>query len=242
MVRQLETEGPDGGVSTCLDWAIKRQVFAAHLRKHGFTWEKLEQWTHLTSLLANALASLRPPLPVSVLSAFFIRDERGPLRSVIDQLSNYLAERQLCWNEIDTYFKLRLELFEIDTRFGELGGGGIFELFNNAGALRHNLPGVENIDQAIEDPPAVGRAKLRAAAIREFAHRRAEMGCDWDSIHDFVNDRFLDMSDPWADQAEWHAHPGNVEHSISMHRFIAMREARRQRMQAPHVPSPLRGQ
>jgi hypothetical protein len=164
ILRRIEEGGSDA-VATCLDWAIKRQVFGAHLRKRGFTWEKLEQWTHLAGLLGNGLSSLRPPMPASILSTAFVKNRHGPLAAMIEQLDPYLGTCALEWNELDTYFKIRQELFEIDTRFGELGGGGIFDRLDAAGALDHRISGVDNIEHAMTKPP-----RRRPGASLRHAH------------------------------------------------------------------------
>jgi len=230
ILRRIEEGGPDA-VATCLDWAIKRQVFAAHLRKRDFTWEKLEQWTHLAGLLGNGLSSLRPPMPPSTLSTAFLNNRHGPLAAMIEQLHPYLAARQLDWNELDAYFKIRQELFEIDTRFGELGGGGIFDRLDAAGALDHRISGVDNIEHAMTNPPAGGRAHLRGMLIRQLAPRRNEFGCDWDSVQEFTSDRELDLSDPFGEEADWIDHPKPQERTLYLQRFLSMREAR-QRLRA----------
>jgi hypothetical protein len=157
---------------------------------------------------------------------------------MVDQLNAYLAARQLNWEELDIYLKLRLELFELDTRFGMLGDGGIFNLLDRAGALHHRIDGVENIEQAMTDPPAVGRAKFRSAAIRQCAPRRSEFGCDWDCIHHFDTDRFLDLSDPWTEHADWSEEPRPApERSPGLHRLLTLRQAR-QRLQAAARATP----
>ena len=72
-----------------------------------------------------------------------------------------------------------------------------------AGALQHAVPGVDNVEHAIAHPPATGRARLRADCVRQFQHERDRFACDWTGVWDRQQDRYLDLSDPFAAQARW---------------------------------------
>ena len=58
------------------------------------------------------------------------------------------------------FLSCRTRLFEIDTRFGQLGLKGIFETLDAAGVLNHRVNGVDNIEHAMIEPPASGRANV----------------------------------------------------------------------------------
>jgi hypothetical protein len=68
--------------------------------------------------------------------------------------------------------------------------------------LRHGV-GVVDVDRAIEEPPDIGRAALRAAYIGELAGAPKRYLCDWHAIWDTAERRVLDFSDPFATTAEW---------------------------------------
>jgi hypothetical protein len=195
--------GPEA-VATCLDWAIKHQTFEAHLRRCGFTWESLDHWTHLVGLLAKGLASMkRPRGEVRSLTSAYVRSPACPIRDMVEQLDPFLTQRNLNWDQLDAYLKVRAELFEIDTRFGQLGEDGIFNRLDRAGLLDHRVQGIDDIQHAMEHPPAGGRAATRGAAIRQLAGERSRYSCDWEMIYDATEGRTMDLSDPWALSGTW---------------------------------------
>jgi hypothetical protein len=95
----------------------------------------------------------------------------------------------------------RQKFFEIDTRFGQLGPKGIFETLDLAGVLHHRVSGVDNIEHAMKEPPAVGRARIRGQVIKRLAGGNAQ--CDWQSIVDYGGGQVLDLSDPFASEESW---------------------------------------
>jgi hypothetical protein len=95
----------------------------------------------------------------------------------------------------------RQKFFEIDTRFGQLGLKGIFETLDLAGVLRHRVSGVDNIEHAMKEPPAVGRARIRGQVIKRLAGGNAQ--CDWQSIVDYGGGQVLDISDPFTREESW---------------------------------------
>ncbi len=145
-------------LTTTLDWAIKRELFARHALRHGVPWK----------------SSLEPTGPLT----FAARGSRG--------------------------VALRRELFEIDMRFGQVGeGGGIFAALDRAGVLHHQIPGVDNIEHAMQNPPASGRAKIRGECIRRLAGYGQRFLCSWLDIHDRVTGKTLDLRDPFASREDW---------------------------------------
>jgi hypothetical protein len=50
-----------------------------------------------------------------------ILDARGPVADEVRRLTPYLRTHRLRWDDLRAFVELRQELFEIDTRFGQLG-------------------------------------------------------------------------------------------------------------------------
>jgi proteasome accessory factor A len=212
-------DAPDS-VATCLDWAIKHRVYDARIKKRGFDWKMLQHWSSLMALLRNCAESAPAKLPKGGLTAKYILDQAGPLSGIVRELRPYLLARNLDWDQCDRFLSLRLELFEIETRFAELGSG-IFASLERAGVLQHQFDGVDGIAHAVENPPAIGRAKLRGDVIWRLHRDPSPYGCDWDVIVDGRRKVALDLRDPWAVDEKWN---GRMPALPEFQRFLLMME------------------
>jgi hypothetical protein len=107
--------------------------------------------------------------------------------------------------EFRRFLNLRTELFEIDTRFGQIGGGapGVFAALDKAGVLTHQVPGADNVEHAIENPPAIGRAQLRGRMVRQLAPNSGRYLCGWTGIIDRQDGCLLDLNDPFETAERW---------------------------------------
>ena len=163
----------------------------------------LDDWNKLMGLLriCAELSSEKKQKPR--LTPEFVLDPNGPLRDIVRELAPHLARRQMSWDQLDQFLKLRLELFEIDTRFGELGPGGIFNSLDRAGVLQHQFAGVDDIPYAVARPPATGRARVRGDVIERLHGNPNRYGCDWSAIVDADENLTLDLQDPWAAAETW---------------------------------------
>jgi len=103
--------------------------------------------------------------------------------------------------------ELHQELCEIDTRFGQLGNDGIFSALERAGALTQHFPGVDNIEHAVANPPAIGRARLRGQCIQQFAGQKLRYTCGWRGVWDRKKNLFLDLAEPFAAEEKWQELP-----------------------------------
>ena len=65
------------------------------------------------------------------------------------------------------------------------------------------MPGVDNIEHAIANPPALGRARLRGECVRRFHAQPGDYFCDWTGVWDVRNRRYLDLSHPLAAEEKW---------------------------------------
>ena len=132
-----------------------------------------------------------------------ILDEHGPVADEVRRLTPYAQKHGLQWDQLQTFITLRQDLFAIDTRFGQLGDQGIFSALDRAGVLTHHVAGVDDIEGAMEQPPAGGRAEMRGRRIREVSGAGERYVCDWHGLWDYKGRRRLDLNDPFATAVEW---------------------------------------
>jgi proteasome accessory factor A len=97
----------------------------------------------------------------------------------------------------------RMQLFELDLRWGELGPRGIFDALDRRGELTHQVRGCDRIAEAIEQPPRVGRARIRGEVVRRLWQAGRPAWCTWDGIDDLQDRRSLDLSDPFEETERW---------------------------------------
>jgi len=188
-------------VARSLDWAIKLALYQDRARRRGVDWNALPAWSHAVATLEGARRVTTPS--ARRLSTALVLAADGPLREKVHELGPHVREHRLQWNDLDTFLQLRQELFEVDTRFGQIGAGSLFRRLEASGALEHGMPGVDAIDYAIEHPPAEGRARVRGEVIRCVAPDGHKLTCTWSSVVDAGKGTRLDLSDPFTEQEVW---------------------------------------
>jgi len=195
-------ENAPEAVATELDWAIKFSLYTHRARRHGVAWEELATWSHVLGKLSEPW---RSQLSRSgSVSLDLILAKCASSSRLAKELALFLRDRGLKWGGLKPFIKLQQELFEIDTRFGQLGDRGIFTGMDGAGVLSHRVAGVDNIEHAMENPPAIGRARLRGESISQLAGEQSHYLAGWDRIWDCQRHRWLDLSDPFTTVApEW---------------------------------------
>ena len=87
-------------------------------------------------------------------------------------------------------------------RFGVLGPEGIFNTLDRAGVMNHRVEGVGDIEAAMSEPPANGRAHVRGEAIRRLSGT-PDVKCDWQRIVQFKECQVLDLTDPFVNVEVW---------------------------------------
>jgi hypothetical protein len=194
---QLE-EAP-AAVDKTLDWGIKRALYADHARSLGIRWEDLPYWNDLIDRMVIALAARTGRAAVIPLEHAIRPHRRIPKDLAF--VEPILQSRGYKCEDLRKVLNSRQKFFEIDTRFGQLGPKGIFETLDLAGVLHHRVSGVDNIEHAMKEPPAVGRARIRGQVIKRLAGGNAQ--CDWQSIVDYGGGQVLDLSDPFASEESW---------------------------------------
>ncbi|KKL15593.1 hypothetical protein LCGC14_2504040, partial [marine sediment metagenome] len=189
--------GAPESAATTLDWAIKLAMYRNRLGRHqGIEWKDLPHWSIVLAALQDALQNT--PHAGKQVGVDFVLASGSPLAPTVTALTGQLRRQGLKWEQFRAFLELRLELFEIDTRFGQLGGGGIFDSLDAAGVLTHRLDGVDDIDHAMTHPPARGRAHLRGNCIRQFAGDNGMISED-DRMETYRQklDRVLAIMDKW---------------------------------------------
>ena len=182
--------------ATSLDWAIKRRIYARRAERLGFPSTSWRAWTRVIDMLRRRAGT-------TPITARAILGRSSPLRPVVRDLTPYMRDAGLHWSQLDAFLTVRQELFEIDTRFGQLGGDGIFERLDARGLLSHQVHGVGDVATAVDEPPAHGRARVRARFVRDHAGDTG-FDVDWHEIVDRRDPaRWIDLSDPFASRAVW---------------------------------------
>ncbi|MFQ5654380.1 MAG: proteasome accessory factor PafA2 family protein, partial [Planctomycetota bacterium] len=184
-----------------LDWRIKLALFRTHARSRGLPWEKVEAWNRV-------LGSLRPALPKryrsgTPLAPDLVLSPASPIAGEVRSVTPLLLGSGLTWDGLVPFLRLREELFEIDVRFGQLGEEGIFRRLDAAGVLDHGAPGVENIDDAKERPPASTRARVRGDSVRRYSGGEGDYRCEWSGVWNLKSSSCLKLEDAFQTEAEW---------------------------------------
>lgn len=187
-------------VSTTLDWGIKLALYREHARKRGFEWDELPDAMPPVAGPAGALARRELDLLMLRQEPRFPDDPVAQARARYAELRASQMERR---EELRPLLPLRAELFEIDTRFGELGSRGIFAALDRAGVLDHRLSGLGDVEEAVEQPPARGRARERGEAILRHCGEAARYSAGWQGIFDNQLGRFFDLNDPFGGSPSW---------------------------------------
>ena len=113
------------------------------------------------------------------------------------------AQLGLEWAGIEAFVRVRRELLEADARFSEVGDAGLFACMDREGVLTHHVAGVDNIEHAMQYPPAIGRARIRGAVIRRVQQVRQHFLGSWGSISNLVEQTRLDLSHPFETEERW---------------------------------------
>ena len=189
------------GVNTTLDWAIKLTLYKDFVARSGFAWESLPCWTRIHKHLYAAMGY--PADLGDSLSAAMVLDESGLFGETVETLELFMRKHALQWRDLDGFLRLRRQLFEIDTRMGQLGARGIFSKLSRSGALTHAIRDIGNLQNFVSTPPPSGRARVRGEFVRHIGAERESYACDWQGIWDRQRKRLLDLSDPFTSTAKW---------------------------------------
>ena len=207
-VLDLLERGPQA-VDKMLDWGIKLSLYSDRATRHGLNWDLLPVWADVAKQTNAALRETEHrDQAVPVTQAL---GPESPIPAVAARLNALLRSKGSGAGALGRMLELRAEFCEIDTRFGQLGPRGIFNMLEEAGVLDHHVNGidngVDNIEHALANPPATARAKVRGDVIRRLAREPGDWRCDWNAIFSSDRTKTLDLSDPFASDERWHEIP-----------------------------------
>lgn len=186
-------------VNQTLDWAIKLALYEDFARRQGVTWKSLARWTRIREQTQSDAAALEV---VDEETGSFEYDAPRP-RSTFWSRRPFAEDMNE--SEFNKHLRVWKQLLEIDTRFSQFVGGGIFTELDRQGILDHAIPDIGDIEDAVSHPPKGSRARLRGDFIRSASvlGNRNRYSCDWQAIWDLNGNRALDLSDPFASGEKW---------------------------------------
>jgi len=196
-------------VARSLDWAIKLALFREVARQDGIDWETLGEWNSvLTEAHRAVMAAVSDkPAPKPITPGAVLKPGGLLERQVVGPMASAVKDRGLDPQQCGAVLSLRAQLLKLDMRFAQLGEEGLFRAMDRGGRLDHSVSGVDNIEHAMANPPAQGRARLRGQCVQRFHGRRGRYCCDWQGVWDMDQRRMLDLSDPLSDREEWKKMP-----------------------------------
>ena len=122
-----------------------------------------------------------------------------------------LGSLELSLDDVPQVLELRHQLFELDMKFGQLGERGLFTALDRAGLMDHRVNDIGCIETAKTEPPKVGRARLRGRCVRRLHGKKFE--CDWAGV--YGRHKYLDLSNPFAEEQQWTAFPAQSEERMA---------------------------
>jgi proteasome accessory factor A len=208
--------GPEE-VGTRIDWVIKHALYFDHIRRREVSPEELAAYNNAmprqpagqesaladisNRLIEHALAD-SPELQWACQRSP-LADIAGPsnhpgLAAVLAPPAKAIPLSQARHKHIQ---QVRLELCELEVRFGQLGPNGLFAALDRANLLHHRLAGLTaaRVRKAMREPPQSGRARLRGQTVQRL-HGSPRHVCDWDSVWTNDANELLDLSDPLLEE------------------------------------------
>ena len=198
-LNQLETD-PDS-TAAFLDWRMKQTLYSRFLNRHNLDWDMIGWISKVITAVGAAMPAQIPVRErVHQMAAWW--KEEGRLHSH-PGLANYRVSP----GEIEVFLNVRLQLFELDTRFSQVGARGVFAQLKAADLVReqYDAPTPTQIEIATECPPRGCRSEIRGQVIGEKWPSRQRYRCDWTRVVCVDGPLFLKLPDPFQTQASWTA-------------------------------------
>ncbi len=198
-------------LAATLDWAIKHALFKERASRRGIPWSTIPVWTRVVDTIDGLIRSPGENVRGAIDQALVtrLRRNRGLVRTAIDEQTRVLADHELGWDDLDAFNALRLELWELDMRFGELGPRGIFAALDARDLLHHRMLAPDDWREAVDRPPADTRARVRGECVARWNRHRQDYLCAWARIHGPGG--YVDLSDPFEPTERWQDHPVGAE-------------------------------
>jgi hypothetical protein len=196
--------GAPYSVSGTLDCYVKYTVFADYVAQTAQL--SLGDFPIFADVVARISAALEAAKCEGDRRLDFLLGSQSPIGKDMRVLGGNLAAHKLGWAEFGRYLRLceSKDLLQLDLKFGEVGGQGIFAALDADGVLDHHVAGIAGFEAALDRPPVGTRAKLRGEMVRQLANSNGRYLCDWQAIYDMVHPgRSLDLSDPFETQLKW---------------------------------------
>ena len=191
-------------LQTKLDWPMKCAIYDEWLGERGLEEPRIEMMTSVLDQLTGALVEHGFRGPVELSDLEFGRCRDGNLIEALRPIERRLQDCGVGWADLEAFIAVRNELWELDLRFGQLGADGLFERLDGAGLLSHRLVGDADVERAMVEPPADGRAHLRGRMIADLRSRHG-MEASWEYLRDRRRQRTFVMEDPAEARGFWRA-------------------------------------
>jgi proteasome accessory factor A len=203
-------------LAATLDWSIKLALFQKRAKRRDVPWNTVPVWSGVVNsidrLIRTSRRKVRDTIDLALVTR--LRRGRGATPDAVDEQTRVLASHDLTWDGLDAFNALRLELWELDLRFGELGPRGIFADLDARGLLRHHMLAPDDWRHAVDHPPADTRARVRGDCVARWNENRHEYNCGWSLIRGPGG--FVNLSDPFETTIRWqdNSHATPVEEDL----------------------------
>jgi proteasome accessory factor A len=183
------------------DWTFKRTLFRRELERSGFRRESTVAWSYALERLRACWPTAQQVFAIDRKRIDNLVAARPECQGLVDEARRDLGARGIDWADLDAFHALRQRLCAIEVRFGAVGGG-LWDTLDRQGALpEHRVVADADIAAAASTAPAGTRAAVRGEWIKRLDEQRGNYLCDWSGIR--ARDRMLDLSDPFATDAQW---------------------------------------
>jgi proteasome accessory factor A len=120
----------------------------------------------------------------------------------LDWVIRHHLFRQLLEYSKRTELEARMELFELDTKFGQVGERGVFHRLDSKGCLNHGIQA-----GLLAEEGAKSRAAARGQAILHcyLNGDRSRVLAEWSYLYNYEQNQHLNLRDPFSTGANWEA-------------------------------------
>jgi len=183
-----------------LDWPLKLQMMEDYAEQQGCAWKDLPIYTRHLNRIGQEIARFEDSNITGRMRSVFT--SLNPIPRASRKIARSLNDEGLAWDDLPAILDLRERLWELDTRFGQIGPRGIFSALDDAGFLQHSVCSAAMVEKAVLEPPMDTRAALRGAFVQRHGttgRERSRFYCDWAGILCPSDDeQSFEMPDPFS--------------------------------------------